>query len=1077
MSRTKKRKFNHHKENPNAIEPTKKRVKTDDGSEDEQTQKPPKFLGKKKANGVPAKPLSKKQLLSDKSPFPEEQDRTIEGPLYEYLGSEDSDERLQAADVIISKLLDGEGVSESTLDRHLEKRLFRGLASSRKASRLGFSVVLTEILQQLWGEKDLCGDRYRGLTFDFVLNTLMEKTKPVGNIAGQEERDHYFGQLFGIECFVRAKIVFHDVARWHTIVDLLLKLAEKKVWLKPQCAWIIFQATPQMDQKIAEETLQKLDEAGWAKTPEAVAIIVVFTERFPKVKLPSKAWRDFLSTKYLGELPAILRDSGKPGSNGLEPSQKHKQGNWTAQLHFVWDIILAHYVKLVTTKTVDASDLFKQFWSRVVDQGFFSKTATERQKFTGFMVFQTFLESSLSHPHIVQTLFSQNLVTCLINQAAKQDRYLHRAAVKALKAIEGAAETSNDIVPVILPFLVGKHGVYNFDQKTNSKTVDKLLQSTKLEHASDVIKTLRQYVLGSGRSVFALYDTILVARFANTVCSDNPENHVLVYADCLFKLSTIAAPEAGTKAPGKGSVGGLAVQEFTKLAYPQAGKAEAGFSDKTKTILRQKLHAALARIVKRPENFGEFCSAIMSIDSSSVEMDDELQTELLEALEKLQELTNPKKTKGDKSGAYQGLALLYAVAILQLYNEEPDAIEILNDLKQCYEKLLSQEQDDDGDVSALLVEILLAMVARPSSLMRQTAERVFEGFAGLMTSEALALLTDPLAANENAEGLQSLFDTDADMEDAEEVGGSDKGEDDEDSEVASDVEFVDIENAGEDAGESGSGDEEADEGEAEDDDEEEGEEDGVDDQYKELDDALANLLNSHRLDKDKDAASSDDDSDMSDSEMIALDDKISAAFKMRMKDTKRKKENKDAKETVINFKHRALDLLAIFARKEAAHPLTFELLVPLLHLMRTTKTKDLARKAGNIIIELPKTLKKLKSGGQKQEEQEEKEDESTDVTVNTDEQMHLLQTIHDEMSKDDSHAYAKAASTASLLVVSSILGQDASLFQTVWAEYGGLARKWAAEGGFQLPSIMGDFTSWIQTHSSLIPPPATAEVE
>lgn len=519
----------------------------------------------------------------------------------------------------------------------------------------------------------------------------------------------------------------------------------------------------------------------------------------------------------------------------------------------------------------------------------------------------------------------------------------------------------------------------------------------------------------------------------------------------------------------------MALQELTKLAYPQAGKAEAGLSDKTKTILRQKLNAALARIVKRPEDFSEFCSAIMSIDSSGVKMDDELQAELLEALEKLQELTSPKKTQSDKSGAFQGLALLYAVAILQLYNEEPDAIELLNDLKQFYEKLVDQQKDDDGDVSALLVEILLAMFARPSSLMRQTAERVFEGFTSLVTSEALALLTDPLAANENAEGLRSLFDTDADMEDAEE----DKSDDNEDDEMDSDVEFVGIADAAaeddEEEADSEDNEDEGDEDEDEDDADEDGadDDDKVDDKYKELDDALAHLLNSHRLDKDKDAASSDDDgSDMSDSEMMALDDKISAAFKSRIKETSKKKDDKNAKDTVINFKHRALDLISIFARKEAANPLVFELLVPLLQLMHTTKTKDLARKAGTIITELPKTLRKVGKGGEKRPEADKEE------ARDTEEQMQLLQAIHNEMAQDDSHAYAKAASTASLLVVASLLGHDASLFQTVWTAYGGLAMKWAAAGGggFQFPSVMGDFTNWMQTHSTMIPqPPATAE--
>lgn len=1060
MARTKRK---HPKENPNSAEPSKKRVKTDDDEIQSApapalapkpkripVPPPPKFENKKKTNKGPAKPPSKKQLLSDKSTFPNEQDRVIEAPLYEYLGSEDGDERLQAADVIISKLLDGGGVSESNLDRHLEKRLFRGLASNRKASRLGFSVVLTEILQQLWGEKNLCGERYPGLTFDFVLTTLMERTKPVGNIAGQEERDHYFGQLFGIECFLRAKVLFDDVTRWHKILDILLNLSKKKVWLKPQCAWIIIQAAPQMDPSIVQETLGKIDEAGWAKSPEAVALTVIFTERFPKIKMPSKSWRDFLSSKYLGELPAILKDSGKQETNSQEPLQKQKQGNWTAQLHFVWDIILAHYIKLTVSNPSDASDHFKQFWSRVVDQGFFSKTATEPQKFTGFMIFQKFLEGGLSYPHIVQNLLSQNLTTCLINQAAKQDRYLHRAATKALKAIERAAETEPDVVAVLLQSLLGKHGLYNFDQKTNSKTVDKLLHATTPKHAPEVIKTLKKLVLAAD--------------------GDNPDNHVMVYADYLFRLASIAPSESESTNAAGGSVGGLALQEFAKLAFPKTGGAVAGFSDKTKPILRQKLNAALARFVKRPDDFGEFCSAIMSIDSSSVDMDDELQAELLEALEKLQDLTNPKKTKGYSSGAYRGLALLYAVAILQLYNEEPDAVEILNDLKQCFENLSSKQKNDDGDVSTLLVEILLAMVARPSSLMRQTAERVFEGFTGLMTADALALLTDTLAADENAEGLRALFDTDADMEDAEEDHGSD-----DESGIASDVEFIDIEDAEAEAADGEPDEEDEVEGEEpsgeEDEEEEEGEEDDDDDmanqtdQYKALDNDLANLLRSHRLDKDEDADSSDNDSDMSDSQMMALDEQISAAFKGHLKDNNKKKQAKDAKETVVNFKHRALDLLAIFARREAASPLAYKILIPLLQLMRTTKTRDLARKAGNIIAELPKAQKRTRGGGK---EEQEAGAAAAAAAGDVGELEQLLGEIHGEMTKDESHAYAKAASTASLLVVNGILTQDVSMFQTIWEEYGGLAMQWAIYGKFQFSTIITDWTNWVQSHPALV---------
>ena len=128
--------------------------------------------------------------------------------LYEQLSSQDEPERLEAADAVVSGLLGGGGLSEAVLTRHLERRLFRGLASGRKAARLGFSVVLAEVLSQLFGEKGLVKTKYTGLGFVKVLEMLRAKTKPDGDLSGQEERDHAFGLLFGLQCFVRAKILF-----------------------------------------------------------------------------------------------------------------------------------------------------------------------------------------------------------------------------------------------------------------------------------------------------------------------------------------------------------------------------------------------------------------------------------------------------------------------------------------------------------------------------------------------------------------------------------------------------------------------------------------------------------------------------------------------------------------------------------------------------------------------------------------------------------------------------------------------------------------------------------------------------
>lgn len=312
---------------------------------------------------VPVVAAAKPSL--EKAPFvetPTIEDRKREGLLYEHLGSEDDNDRIEAADCIISGLLDGEGVAEAVLQRHLDRRLFRGLSSGRNASRIGFSLVITEILSQLFGEKSLSTEKYSGLTFDKVLGFLLEKAQIVGNIPGQEERDIFFGQLFGIECFVKSRILFSEPSRWNTILDELLKLSNKKVWLKSQCGWVLVQALQQMNQAQAKATLEKLSNAGMAKTPEGVAIWMVTLSQFPNLGV--KPWQHPLAKKTLGDLAAILKESFNDSSkDSSSNSRNNKQATWSAQLHFVWDLILNHYLKAEDSKAED----FAQFWSRVVD--------------------------------------------------------------------------------------------------------------------------------------------------------------------------------------------------------------------------------------------------------------------------------------------------------------------------------------------------------------------------------------------------------------------------------------------------------------------------------------------------------------------------------------------------------------------------------------------------------------------------------------------------------------------------------------------------------------------------------------
>ncbi len=529
-----------------------------------------------------------------------------------------------------------------------------------------------------------------------------------------------------------------------------------------------------------------------------------------------------------------------------------------------------------------------------------------------------------------------------------------------------------------------------------------------------------------------------------------------IYAHYLLKLTTQAKPSSESVGD-RLSVIELGITELASCAYSNKQQLEPALSEKTREVFRSRLSSAFARLTKQREDFASLCDAVLSIDTSAVTMSSEVSAECSSALEAMRKLLKggKKSTKKDASTSI-GLALLYAITVLQLYDGAPDAISILHDLHNCTEKA----KDSDAGTSELLVEILLSLVSRPSAMMRQVSQQVFEAFTAQMSSDALQLLTDPLLAEENIKGYQALFENLEDEEmiddegsDPSEEDGGDIEEDDM-SEIGSDVEFVTLNGS---KAEDDEGDD--DDGHDEDEDDEQTEEDAR--ELADLDDALSKILKSHRLDKDKDAESSDNDSDMTDSEMMALEDKLVEVFKQNAKKLGKKSEKKDAKETVLNFKRRTLDLLDIYVKHEAANPVAFNIILPLLQLVRTTGDKPLANKAINTILDFTKALKKARN-----EVVSGSGNDAAPKTPDSEEQLTLLRDIHREAGQDPSHAFARAASAASLLIVSSLFAADESNIKRIAAIYVDTQTNWVL-GKVRLQSVIfSDWTNWCQAQAA-----------
>jgi DNA polymerase phi len=487
---------------------------------------------------------------------------------------------------------------------------------------------------------------------------------------------------------------------------------------------------------------------------------------------------------------------------------------------------------------------------------------------------------------------------------------------------------------------------------------------------------------------------------------------------------------------------------LANIAYSKNDDVKPAVSEKTRIRFRNCLMSVFTHVLSDFEGFSYSCNLLLKFTPDGVPMDDEVTKAKDDALSIMKKLLKKGKQESSELKApRQALALLYSLVIIQLYNGEPDAVSVLDELKLCRDKLVkhSESKDSDIDASEVLVELLLSFISKPSALLRKATQHVFPAFMGKVTAGGLQLMTDVLGSSEGLRGQQELFDQDPEDEEDMDV--------DDDENMDSDVEVVDMD--GDEVhfnghlNPSSEGEDSASASDAS----ESGPED--DPESDALNAALAQILGMHAIDQDAEAKESESDADMTDSEMMALDSKLVEIFSQRKKVPNKKQEQKDARETIVNFKSRVLDLLELYVKKQAANPLAFNLLLPLLQLIRTTKTKPLADKAFSIIQTLFKSFKAAKKT------------DSSSLTPSSDStapaHLELLKAIHLEVSQDPSHMFAKAASTASLLVASSLHHADKENLQEIATVYRDSQVRWARGEARIQASFFVEWINWCQS--------------
>ena len=287
--------------------------------------------------------------------------------------------------------------------------------------------------------------------------------------------------------------------------------------------------------------------------------------------------------------------------------------------------------------------------------------------------------------------------------------------------------------------------------------------------------------------------------------------------------------------------------------------------------------------------------------------------------------------------------------LLQSYDTEHDNSELLEQMSDAVDLLVpvskngnvarAMDDDEEGEAVepiAVLADLMVNLLQRPSVFLRTVVERVFAGFSGDVSEQALQLLLDQITADtgdvlseDEAEDSEAEDEEDSDAGDASKVNGkqagktvadsdSDDDSDDEDSDEELDIDLdADPElKAKVEAALRGAGlvNGEADDNEDESDEEEEEEEEEI----------------------------------LDDDQMMQLDEQLAEIFRAKKAGNKGAKADQEAS---LNARLKVLDLLEVYAKQQAGNPLLLQVVRPLLRIANKSDNEetDFAAKAARVL--------------------------------------------------------------------------------------------------------------------------------
>lgn len=564
--------------------------------------------------------------------------------------------------------------------RTIAKRLFRGLCSSRKNARQGFYVALVGALSlenQPFGTVEI--------TLDDIIQILDAQTTCEAGTSGQDERDHHFGRLLGCKALLESKALWISgnqfLRGWDRIVDLLCRLMASKPWLRPESNIVICSTIPQILEicssgaveinLILAPLFEKLKIHKLLRTIDGVGIWLEFLQRIPNAKLPKDTWA-FNSPLHANELQS-LKKILLSKRESKEEDELLGTSVWSPKLHPAWASIIRQF------RHPRAGQVsFQKFWQEVVDQGLFDPSSTPERKHTGFLLLGCAMKEI--EPALITFCFSKNLMACLIQSLQNaNDAYLRRVILKIFEEFEALA-SSKDATGVheVISSLIKGSDYADFDTLTKTKTISSLFHLKPL-YAGFLKDSLIQDLKVSSESeepitkVARKRKTILNI-FSRALCQGIRE---LTLED---KDPTNAPDEVWTKIE---SVIGSLLDMREKAVRKSGDMVE--WDETSYAALQEKVALALeACLAAGSDGQKCFLRVIATLQQNvKLEAEDTIQEGLSASWKLFKKLSKDTSSTGASNNdprIRQGLRLLQALLLYEVYDGDTEAIEMLQDV-------------------------------------------------------------------------------------------------------------------------------------------------------------------------------------------------------------------------------------------------------------------------------------------------------------------------------------------------------------------------------------------------------------